>query len=110
MMLFAALAVLPSAGMGTPYPGAHLEAAPERRSCYVRYRASTSAGIAQVADFYKAEAAGAGVPLLDDTDAKFSDYRTLTFIAQPKFMFVLLDRKDSHTTIVVSFKTRKECR
>jgi hypothetical protein len=96
-------------GIGAPYPGAHIETPPEQHSCFTRYRASTTASIAQVAGFYTAEAARAGIPLADDTKGQFPDYRTLTFIAQPKFMFVLLDRRDQHTTIVVSFHTRNDC-
>lgn len=105
MLLVAALLALPSSGIGAPFPGATLLGAPEQRSCYFRYRASTAASIAHVANFYAAEAMRAGIALLDDTKTKFADYRTLAFIAQPKFMFVLLDRKDSRTTIVVRYKT-----
>jgi hypothetical protein len=105
MLLIAALVALPSSGVGAPYPDARLQAAPEQQSCYIRYQASTNAGIAQVADFYTAEATRAGVSLLDDTQEKFADYRTLTFVAQPKFMFVMLDRKDGHTIVLVRYKT-----
>ena len=48
------------------------------------------------------------MPLFDDTASKFTDYRTLTFIAQPKLMFVILDRKAGRTFIVVSYHIRPE--
>jgi hypothetical protein len=92
--------------MGAPYPDAKLEAAPEQRSCYTRYRLSSNAGIAQIADFYLREASRTGVPLFDDSKAKLTDYRTLLFLDEPKkYMFVILDRKHGHTSVVVSYKT-----
>ena len=112
MMPAAAIVTMPSSGIGAPYPGARIETAPNLHLCSTRYRLSTEAGIAQVANFYMAEAKQAGVPLLDDTAAKFSDYRTLAFVAQPKLMFVILDRKAERTFIVVTYQTRPgtECR
>ena len=104
IMLVAVFGTLPSPSFGVPYPGARFEAAPEQRSCYTRYRLSTDAGIAKVADFYTAEATRAGVALVDDTKTRFADYRTLTFITQPKFMFVILDRRADRTIVVVSYK------
>lgn len=108
MMLAAALATMLSSGIGAPYPGARIETAPDLHLCSTRYRLSTEAGIAQVANFYMAEAKQAGVPLVDDTARKFTDYRTLAFIAQPKLMFVILDRKAGRTFIVVTYHTRPE--
>jgi hypothetical protein len=109
MLLAAALLALPSSGIGAPYPGASLLAPPEQKSCYVRYRASTGASIAQVAQFYSAQAERGGAPLAADTKAQFPDYRTLTFITQPnKFEFVILDRKDGRTIVVVSYRTMAE--
>lgn len=109
MLLAAALLTLPSSGIGALYPGASLQAAPEQRSCYVGYRASTSAGIEKVAEFYSAEAKAAGVPLADDTKTQFPDYRTLAFVMEPKkFMFVVLDRKDGRTIVVVRYRATAE--
>lgn len=105
ILFVAALAASPSSGLGAVYPGAVAETVPGGQRCYSRYRFSTGAGIAQVASFYRVEAEGAGVPLFDDTNAKFADYRTLLFMAEPKFMFVVLDRKDGQTMARVVFKT-----
>lgn len=104
ILLAAALVALPASGLGAPYAPAHIVAAPERKGCYVRYRLSTGAPIASVAAFYRAEAARAGVPLLDDTRAKFANFRDVTFVAQPKFMTVAIDRQNGRTNVVVSYK------
>jgi hypothetical protein len=105
-MLFAvaALVALPAFGLGAPYAPARIVAAPERKGCYVRYRLSTDAPIASVAAFYRIEAARTGVALFDDTQAKFADYRNLTFIAQPKFMNVVIDRQEGRTNVFVGYK------
>jgi hypothetical protein len=44
------------------------------------------------------------VALFNDTQAKFADYRNLTFIAQPKFMKVVIDRQEGRTNVFVSYK------
>jgi len=107
ILLAAALVALPASGLGAPYPHARIIAAPERKDCYVRYRLSTDDPIASVAAFYRAEAARAGVPLFHDSAAKFADYRLLVFIAQPKFLNVIVDRQEGHTKVSVSYKPGK---
>ena len=110
MFLVAAALLASHAALGAPFPSGVFSSAPERRACYIRYRLVTNATIEDVANFYKAEAANAGAGLFDDTGMKFHDYRTLTFVTQPKFMFVVLDRKDGHTSASVNFKPGSGCR
>jgi hypothetical protein len=104
ILLAAALVALPASGLGAPYAPAQIVAAPERKGCYVRYHLSTDAPIASVAAFYRAEATRAGMPLLDDSKAKFADYRNVTFIAQPKFLNVVIDRQAGRTNVIVSYR------
>lgn len=104
ILLAATLVALPASGLGAPYAPAHIVAAPERKGCYVRYHLSTDAPIASVVAFYRTEAARAGVALFNDTQAKFADYRNLTFIAQPKFMNIVIDRQEGRTNVFVSYK------
>jgi hypothetical protein len=104
IFLLAGLAAFPIAGLGAPYAPARVVVAPERKWCEVRYQLSTDAPIAKVATFYRAEAARAGVPLFHDSAAKFADYRLLVFIAQPKFLSVVIGRQDGRTNIRVGYK------
>lgn len=104
ILLAATLVALPASGLGAPYAPAHIVAASERKGCYVRYQLFTDAPIASVVAFYRSEAARAGVALFDDTQAKFADYRNLTFIAQPKFLNVVIDRQERRTNVFVSYK------
>jgi hypothetical protein len=83
ILIAAALVTLPASGLGTPYAPARIVAAPDRKGCYVRYHLFTDAPIASVVAFYQTEVARASVALFHDTQAKFADYRNLTFIAQP---------------------------
>ena len=105
MILLAALLALPTSGFGALYPHARLEAAPERQGCYVRYRFATPDAMVQVAGFYRAQAATAGVKLLDDSNTRFPAYRTLAFATQPRFMDVVMGLEGGHTDVRVSFKT-----
>ena len=107
MMLFALLlSALPATGFGAPYPSAQLDGAPDLQFCLTRYRFFTADPIGAVAGFYRAEAARAHVPLLDDSDARFADYRTLVFVQQPRFLDVVLSRKGGRTLATVGFRAK----
>ncbi|MDQ2877665.1 MAG: hypothetical protein M3R41_01135 [Pseudomonadota bacterium] len=117
-IIAAALIVLPRTGLGAPFPGATIIVAPKQvattdvrskyKECFVRYRLRTVAPIKAVASFYQTEATSNGAKLFDDTGNKFPDYRTLAF-SEPKFMFVVLDRKSESTTVNVSYKVTANC-
>jgi hypothetical protein len=101
--VFLASMLSAAAIFGAPYPDAQVQGAVDHGQCATRYQLRTTDSISQVAQFYAAEAAAAKVPLLDDTGSKFADYRTLTFVKQPHFMFVLIDRKGNATDIRVAY-------
>lgn len=104
-MIYAILGVTLAAtgSLGALYPHATIETPIAHEQCGTRYTLSTPDPIDKVADFYEAQAAAAGVQLFDDSADKFPDYRTLLFLAKPRFMFVLMDRKGAQTTIRVAY-------
>lgn len=104
MLLVAlALAQFPITGIGAPYPAATIQGTVEQQSCGTRYVISTTDPIGKLVTFYRAQAAAAGVPLLDDSAAKFADYRTLVFMKRPRFLDVVLARHNGRTTARVSY-------
>ena len=103
IMMALALAAAPGAGLGAPYSNATMEGAVERQPCMTRYRLSTADPIDRVASFYRAQAANAGVALLDDSAGKFPNYRTLLFAHQPRMLYVVLSREHGRTTARVGY-------
>jgi hypothetical protein len=103
ILLLSALGAFPISGLGTPYTPARLVSAPVRKGCYIRYDLATNDPIAPIAAFYRREAVQARVSLLNDT-TRFTDYRMMTFVTQPKFMSVLMDRQDGRTKVRVTYK------
>jgi hypothetical protein len=104
MLLVAlALALLPIHGIGAPYPAATIQGTVEQQPCRTRYDMSSTDPISKLATFYLAQAAAAGVPLLDDSGAKFADYRTFVFVKQPRFLDVVLARHNGRTTARIGY-------
>lgn len=68
-----------------------------------RYTVSSADPLAKIASFYRDQAATAQVPLLDDSDSKFSKYRTLVFVRQPRFLDVVLTRENGRTMVRVAY-------
>lgn len=104
-IIFFALAAAATPAFGAPYPNAKIESGLNHHGCYVRYGLSTSDPIASVAKFYKIEALRARVPLFNESNAGLADYRNLTFIAQPRLLNVVIDRRDNRTHVLVSYTT-----
>ena len=104
-MLFVsiALAALPAQGLGAAYPAATLEGAVEQQRCMTRYTISSADPLAKIASFYSYQAATAQVPLLGDSASKFSKYRTLVFVRQPRFLEMVLTRKNGRTMARVAY-------
>jgi len=75
----AASRATPSPRLGAPYPDARITELQRRPGCLVRYAFETAAPLAQIADFYRGEARGAGLLLVSDTDAGDPHYRMLVF-------------------------------
>ena len=100
-ILLAAMTSSPS--VGALYPHGVLSGAPEHSFCSTRYRFTTDDPIDRVAAFYRSEADAAQIPVLDDSQAKFVDYRTVVFVQEPKFLSVVISRKSGQTQAIVSY-------
>ena len=97
------LALAGPAAFGAPYPASALQGAVDRQTCMTRYTLTTADPIDQVARFYAGEAAASRTQLLGDSGAKFTGYRMLAFVSQPRFLWVLLSRTGGVTTARVSY-------
>ena len=107
LLVSIALAALPAQGLGAAYPAATLEGAVEQQRCMTRYTVSSADPLAKIARFYRDQAATAQVPLLGDSDSQFSKYRTLVFVRHPRFLDVVLTRKNGRTTVRVAYHLTK---
>lgn len=118
VIVLAALTLLPNTGLGAPFPDSKVAVEPhqaftkdvitKRQECFIDYQLQTTAAIQSVDDFYQHEAQREGEAVFDDSENKFVDYRTITFL-KPRFMFIALNRKDESTTVKVSFKPKVNC-
>ena len=66
-----------------------------------RYTVASADALAKIARFYRDQAATAQVSLLGDSE--FSKYRTLVFVRQPRFLEMVLTRKNGRTMARVAY-------
>ena len=108
MMAAIFLATTVAPGFGAMYPGGVPVGSPGHVFCSIRYKFTTADPIDAVATFYARQAKLARVALLNDSAAKFADYRTLVFVQQPKFLSVTMSRTGGRTTAQISFHVAAE--
>lgn len=98
-----ALALAVASQLGGAYPHGRPTGPIQQGRCTTAYRLVTADPIADVAAFYKTQAAVARTALLDDSGARFPDYRTLSFSTRPRFLFVVLSREAGKTVAQVRY-------
>jgi hypothetical protein len=83
-----------------------LDGAIEHRRCITRYRLSSADPIDRIADFYREQAAAAGIPALGSSAIESPDYGVLIFVRQPRFLSVVLTRRQGHSTARVAYQAQ----